>query len=158
MTRSWRVMPTCPIRKYFARNSCEVPAKLSVWQKWKVLYQILYPHYIYPYVKLLFTTICFVGFYSVLNLIVIIFNLLYPIFIVGFHCKGCVIERVVWRLKHLKTEEDFTGISRLSILRSISCALHVLECKESGQMETAVSREYIAGKAFLRGILFCQPV
>ena len=158
MTRSWRVMPTCPIREYFARNSCEVPAKLSVWQKWKVLYQILYPHYIYPYVKLLFTTICFVGFYSVLNLIVIIFNLLYPIFIVGFHCKGCVIERVVWRLKHLKTEEGFASILRLSIPQSISCSLHMLECKESGQMETAVSREYIAGKAFLRGILFCQPV
>ena len=46
-------------------------------------------------VKLLFTTICFVGFYSVPNLIVIIFNLLYPVCIVGFHCKGCVIERVV---------------------------------------------------------------
>ena len=35
----------------------------------------------------------FVGFYSVPNLIVIIFNLLYPVFIVGFNCKGCVIER-----------------------------------------------------------------
>ena len=93
------------------------------------------------YVKLLFTTICFVGFYSVPNLIVIIFNLLYPVCIVGFHCKGCVIEKVVWRLKHLKTEEDFVGISRLSIPRSISCALHMLECEESGQMETA-------GKAF----------
>ena len=34
-----------------------------------------------------------VGFYSVSNLIVIIFNLLYPVFIVGFDCKGCVIER-----------------------------------------------------------------
>ena len=68
----------------------------------------------------------------------------------GFHCKGCVIERVVWRLKHLKTEEDFAGISWLSIPRSISCALHVLECKESGQMETTVSHEYLASKAFLR--------
>ena len=38
-------------------------------------------------VKLLFTTICFVDFYSVPNLIVIIFNLLYPVYIVGFHCK-----------------------------------------------------------------------
>ena len=46
-------------------------------------------------VKFLFTTICFVGFYSVPNLIVIIFNLLYPVCIVRFHCKGCVIERVV---------------------------------------------------------------
>ena len=35
----------------------------------------------------------FVGFYSVPNLIVIIFNLLYPAFIVRFDCKGCVIER-----------------------------------------------------------------
>ena len=35
----------------------------------------------------------FIGFYSVPNLIVIIFNLLYLIFIVGFDCKGCVIGR-----------------------------------------------------------------
>ena len=55
---------------------------------------------------------------------------------------------MVWRLKHLKTEEDFAGISRLSISRSISCALHVLECEESGQMEIVVSCEYVAGKAF----------
>ena len=39
------------------------------------------------------TTICFVGFNSVPNLIVILFNLLYPVFIVGFNCKGCVKER-----------------------------------------------------------------
>ena len=36
---------------------------------------------------------CFVGFNSVPNLIVILINLLYPVFIVGFDCKGCVIER-----------------------------------------------------------------
>ena len=34
-----------------------------------------------------------VGFYSVPNLIVILFNLLYPVFIVRFDCKGCVIEK-----------------------------------------------------------------
>ena len=34
-----------------------------------------------------------VGFHSVPNLIVILFNLLYPVFIVGFDCKGCVIEK-----------------------------------------------------------------
>ena len=34
-----------------------------------------------------------VTFYSVPNLIVILFNLLYPVFIVGFDCKGCMIER-----------------------------------------------------------------
>ena len=31
------------------RPSCEVFAKLSVWQKEKVFYQILYPHYKYPH-------------------------------------------------------------------------------------------------------------
>ena len=36
---------------------------------------------------------CFVGFNSVPNLIVILINLLYHVFIVGFDCKGCVIER-----------------------------------------------------------------
>ena len=45
------------------------------------------------FVKLWFTNMYSVGFYSVSNLIVIIFNLLYPVFIVGFDCKGCVIER-----------------------------------------------------------------
>ena len=44
-------------------------------------------------VKLYFTTMCFFGFNYVLNLIVILFNLLYPIFIVGFNCRGCVIKR-----------------------------------------------------------------
>ena len=39
------------------------------------------------------TTMCFVGFNFVLNLIVILINLLYLVFIVGFDCKGCVIER-----------------------------------------------------------------
>ena len=34
----------------------------------------------------------FVGFYSVPNLVVILFNLLYPVFIVGFDCKGRVLE------------------------------------------------------------------
>ena len=34
-----------------------------------------------------------VGFYSVPNLIIILFNLLYPIFIVGVDCKDCVIEK-----------------------------------------------------------------
>ena len=44
-------------------------------------------------VKLLFTTLCFVGLYSVPNLIVMLFNLLYHVFIVGFHYKGYVLER-----------------------------------------------------------------
>ena len=35
----------------------------------------------------------FVGSNSVSNLIVILFNLLYHVFIVGFNYKGCVRER-----------------------------------------------------------------
>ena len=31
-----------------------------------------------------------VGFYSMPNFIVILFNLMYPVFHVGFICKGCV--------------------------------------------------------------------
>ena len=50
---------------------------------------------------------CFVGFNSIPNLIVILFNLLYLVFIVGFDCKGCVIERECedssnWRLKNFR--------------------------------------------------------
>ena len=50
---------------------------------------------------------CFVGFNSVTNLIVILFNHLYSIFIVGFNCKGCERERecVCEDSSKLKTEE-----------------------------------------------------
>ena len=78
------------------------------------------------HVKVLFTTLCFIGLYSMPNLIVMLFNLLYPVFIVRFHCKGCVLERErVWRLKQLKTEE----VSRVA---------------------HAVSHEYLEGKVFPR--------
>ena len=46
-----------------------------------------------------------VGFYSMPNLIVILFNLFYPIFIVGFDCKGCVIKKESVKTLLLKTEE-----------------------------------------------------
>ena len=46
------------------------------------------------------------------NLIVILFNLMYPVFYVRFHCMGCVWERV-WRLKTtLKIKGVFAGSSR----------------------------------------------
>ena len=41
----------------------------------------------------------FVDFNFVPNLIVIMFNLLYPVFHVGFICKGCV-----WERKSVKTQ------------------------------------------------------
>ena len=47
---------------------------------------------------------CWLIFHA--KFIVMLFNLLYPVFIVGFHCKGCVLKTErVWRLKQLKTKE-----------------------------------------------------
>ena len=68
---------------------------------------------------------CFVGFNFVPNLIVIFFNLLYPVFIVGFNCKGCVIEREYVKTQAIEDKRVFVGSSQLSILRNNACALHM---------------------------------
>ena len=57
----------------------------------------------------------FVGFNSVPNLIVILFNLLYSVFIVGLCCKGCVIEREYVETQAIEDGRVFAGSSRLSI-------------------------------------------
>ena len=67
----------------------------------------------------------FVGFNFVTNLILISFNLLYPVFIVGLYCKGCVIEREYVKTQAIEDKRVSTGISRLSILRNDACALHM---------------------------------
>ena len=67
----------------------------------------------------------FVGFYSVPNLIVSLFNLLYPIFIVGFDFKGCVIERKCVKTQAIEARIFLAGSLRLSILRSEAYALHM---------------------------------
>ena len=59
------------------------------------------------------------------NLIVILFNLLYPVFIVGFNCKGCVIERENVKTQAIEDKRVFVGNSRLSIPRNDACALHI---------------------------------
>ena len=56
----------------------------------------------------------FVGFYFMPNLIVIIFNLLYPVFIVGFDCKGCVLERESVKTQAIEARRVLVGISQLS--------------------------------------------
>ena len=56
----------------------------------------------------------FVGFYSMPNLIVIIFILLYPVFIVGFDCKGCVLERESVKTQAIEARRVLVGISQLS--------------------------------------------
>ena len=55
----------------------------------------------------------FVGFYSVPNLIVILFNLFYPVFVVGFICKGCVLERerVCVKTQAIEARRFLAGIS-----------------------------------------------
>ena len=67
----------------------------------------------------------FVGFYSVPNLIIILFNLLYPIFIVGFDCKGCVLEKECVKTQAIEAKRVLASISRLSFPRSEACALHM---------------------------------
>ena len=54
---------------------------------------------------------CFVGFYSMPNLIVILFNLLYLVFIVGFNCKGCVIKGEYVKTQAIEDRRVFTGSS-----------------------------------------------
>ena len=67
----------------------------------------------------------FVGFYFVPNLIVILFNLMYPIFVMGIYYKGCVIVRESVKTQAIEVRRVFTGISRLSILQKDACALHM---------------------------------
>ena len=56
----------------------------------------------------------FVGFYSVPNLIIILFNLNYPVFVVGIYCKGCVIVRESVKTQAIEAKRVFAVISRLA--------------------------------------------
>ena len=67
----------------------------------------------------------YVGFYSVPNLIVILFNLMYPVFVVGIYCKGCVIVKESVKTQAIEARRVFAGISQLSIPQKDSCALHM---------------------------------
>ena len=67
---------------------------------------------------------CFVGFNSMTNLIVILFNCLYTVFIVGFNCKGCVIERECVKIQAIEDRRVFASSLRLSIPRNDACVLH----------------------------------
>ena len=61
----------------------------------------------------------FVGFNFVKNFIVILLNLLYPVFIVEFYCKGYVIEREYVKTQAIEDRRVFAGSSRLSISRKM---------------------------------------
>ena len=45
------------------------------------------------------------------NLIVILFNLMYPIFIMGIYCKGRVIVRESVKTQAIEARRVFAGIS-----------------------------------------------
>ena len=59
------------------------------------------------------------------NLIIILFNLMYPIFIMGIYCKGRVIVRESVKTQAIEARKVFAGISRLSILQKDACTLHM---------------------------------
>ena len=72
----------------------------------------LNPKNLCPSVKLWFTNMYFVGFYSVSNLIVIIFNLVFPVSIVWFDCKGSVLERENVKTQSSEARRLLAGVSR----------------------------------------------
>ena len=55
---------------------------------------------------------CFVGFNSIPNLIVILFNFLYLVFHVRFICKGCVRERECVKTQSKLKIEVFSRVAR----------------------------------------------
>ena len=75
------------------------------------------------------------------NLIVIIFNLLYHVFIMGFDCKGCVIERESVKTQAIEARRFLAGSLPLSIPRSEACALHMTRMRRvSTDGDNCVSR------------------
>ena len=80
------------------------------------------------------------------------FNLMYLVVHVGFHCKSYVWERV-WRLKAKWRVKKFTWVAHEKPSREVKHVLSTwLEYKESWQMVTTGFRECLAGKAFSRDI------
>ena len=59
------------------------------------------------------------------NLIVILFNLMYLVFVVEIYCKGCVIVRESVKTQAIEVRRVFAGISRLNIPRKDACTLHM---------------------------------
>ena len=50
---------------------------------------------------------------------------MYPVFVVGIYCKGCVIVRESVKTQAIEVMRVFAGISRLSIPWKNACALHM---------------------------------
>ena len=85
----------------------------------------------------------FVCFYSVPNLIVILFNLMYPIFVVRIYYKGCVIVRESVKTQAVEVRRVLAGISRLSISRKDAYALNMTRMRRvSTDGDNCVSRVF----------------
>ena len=83
----------------------------------------------------------FVGFYSVLNLIVILFNLMYPVFVGGIYCKGYVIVRESVKTQAIEARRVFAIISQLSIPRKDAYVFHMTGMRKvSTDGDSCVSR------------------
>ena len=83
----------------------------------------------------------FVGFYSVSNLIIILFNLMYPVFVMGIYCKGCVIVKESVKTQAVEARRVLAGISQLSIPQKDACALHMTGMRRvSTNGDSCVSR------------------
>ena len=86
----------------------------------------------------------FVGFYSVPNLIVILFNLLYLVSVVGIYCTGCVIVKESVKTQAIEARKVFAGILRLSIPRKDAYVLHMTGmrrvCTDGDSCVSQVSR------------------
>ena len=62
------------------------------------------------------------------------FNLVYPVFHVGFHCKSCVRESV-WRLKAKWRSKKFSQVAHEMPSREVKHVISTwLECGESWQL------------------------
>ena len=104
----------------------------------------------------------FVGFYSVPNLIVILFNLVYPVFIVGCDCKSCVLERESMKTQASEARRLLAGVLRLNFSRSEACASYMTGmrkvCTDGDSCVSRVSRGQGLPARHPRDILFCQSV
>ena len=83
----------------------------------------------------------FVDFYFLPNFIVILFNLMYPVFVVGIYCKGYVIVRESVKIQAIEARRIFAGISRLSIPRKDAYVFHMTGMRKvSTDGDSCVSR------------------
>ena len=66
----------------------------------------------------------FVGFYSVSNLIVILFNIMYLVFVVGIYSYGCVIVWESVKTQVIEARKVFAGILRQHPAKRCMCPTH----------------------------------